>query len=310
VRWAEKSTGPESTVDSSSGGPRVGIGVVPAPQLWHPASLASQAATAATFSGGRFVLGLGTGGYGPQFWESVRLPDKPIAVMRDYVLTLRAAFRGGPVDYHGKTLSLTNFALEQPPPPVPIYLAALGPQMLRLAGQCADGVLMNWASPEAIARSAEVLGEGIAAAGRRREDVTLAMYLRCVVDDDVDAARRILAAEVLDKIAPTDRRDVQSMAGYRGQFVRLGFEDAVIKLEERFLAGASIVDLLDEVPAELCGAAGFYGRAADAPGRIAELARGLDEVVLRVVPTRKGPEAARAAMTALAPDRVRAAMAA
>lgn len=302
MRWAERSAGPTTPA------PQVGIGVVPAPQLWNPASLASQAATASLFSGGRFILGIGTGGYGPQFWESVRLPNRPIGVMRDYVGALRAAFRGGPVDYDGKTLSLHNFALEQAPPAVPIYLAALGPQMLRLAGECADGVLLNWSSPETIAQSRRSLEEGMAKADRQRSDVTLSMYLRCAVDDDVDAARRIIASEILDKIVPTGRRELDSMLGYRGQFVRLGFEADVVRLERLFAAGASIHDLLDEVPAELCSAAGYYGTAEDAPARVAELAQGLDEVVVRVVPTRRDPETAIKTMRALAPDRVRSAM--
>lgn len=301
VRWSEESA------RYSDRATRVGIGVVPAPQLWHPASLASQAATTAGFAGGRFILGIGTGGYGPEFWESVRLPDRPIAVMGDYVGALRASFRGGPVDYQGRTISLRNFSLDQAPPAVPIYLGALGPQMIRLAGRCADGALMNWASPQAIAQSARWLEEGIAAAGRDRSEVSLAMYLRCVVDDDVDSARRVVAAEILDKVTPTGRRGPQSTLGYRGQFVRLGFEDHIVKLEQRLADGATAADLLDEVPAELCSAAGYYGTAQDAPSRVAELAQGLDEVIIRVVTARPGLAAVIATMEALAPARIHAA---
>ena len=73
---------------------RTGISVVPAARMWTPLSLAAQAATLAQLSSGRFVLGLGTGGYGPGFWASVGLPDRPIAVMREYVTEVRGLLAG------------------------------------------------------------------------------------------------------------------------------------------------------------------------------------------------------------------------
>src|ERR1700761_1766181 len=71
-----------------------GISVVPAVRMWTPPGLAAQAATLAQLSGGRFVLGLGTGGYGPGFWASTGLPNRPIAVMREYVTAVRGLLRG------------------------------------------------------------------------------------------------------------------------------------------------------------------------------------------------------------------------
>ena len=56
------------------------------------------AATLAQLSAGRFVLGLGTGGYGPGFWASVGLPDRPIAVMREYVTEVRGLLAGQQVN--------------------------------------------------------------------------------------------------------------------------------------------------------------------------------------------------------------------
>src|ERR1700728_1356485 len=79
---------------SQDTGLRTGISVVPAARMWTPLGLAAQAATLAQLSAGRFVLGLGTGGYGPGFWESVGLPDRPIAVMREYVTQVRALLAG------------------------------------------------------------------------------------------------------------------------------------------------------------------------------------------------------------------------
>ena len=73
---------------------RTGIAVVAAAQMWTPLGLAAQAATLAQLSGGRFVLGLGTGGYGPGFWASVGQPNRPIAVMREYVTEVRDLLAG------------------------------------------------------------------------------------------------------------------------------------------------------------------------------------------------------------------------
>ena len=81
---------------------RTGIAVVPAARMWSPLGLAAQAATLAQLSSGRFVLGLGTGGYGPGFWASVGLPNRPIAVMREYVTQVRALLAGETVTA-GKT---------------------------------------------------------------------------------------------------------------------------------------------------------------------------------------------------------------
>ena len=129
---------------------RTGISVVPAARMWTPLALAAQAATLAQLSAGQFVLGLGTGGYGPGFWASVGLPDRPIAVMREYVTEVRGLLAGQQVTA-GPIIARADSAPGAPGwpqsaslgladlPPAPVYLAALGPQMLRLAGQVADG---------------------------------------------------------------------------------------------------------------------------------------------------------------------------
>ena len=132
---------------------RTGISVVPAARMWTPLSLAAQAATLAQLSSGRFVLGLGTGGYGPRFWASVGLPDRPIAVMRAYATEVRGLLAGQQVTA-GRIVTRAGMSpgapgwprsaslgLAGPPsapvylaglPPAPVYLASLGPQMLRL----------------------------------------------------------------------------------------------------------------------------------------------------------------------------------
>jgi alkanesulfonate monooxygenase SsuD/methylene tetrahydromethanopterin reductase-like flavin-dependent oxidoreductase (luciferase family) len=303
---------------------RSGISVVPAARMWTPLSLAVQAATLAQVSGGQFVLGLGTGGYGPGFWASVGLPDRPIAVMREYVTEVRDLLAGkqvtaGPIiagdgtagdgDRCGApgwplsvSLGLANL------PPAPVYLAALGPQMLRLTGETADGALLNWATPERIAISRARIDEGAARAGRDPGSVPMTMYIRVCIDDDVAAARHAFATQVLGYSMA--RPGSPKSAGYRGLFGQMGFEAELTELEERRDKGAALPELVAAVPDEMLHAVGYFGPAAGAPAAFARLSAGLDEAIVRVITARPGPEPVNEAMAALTPALIRDAQAA
>ena len=73
---------------------------------------------------------------------------------------------------------------------MPVALGALGPKMLTLAGEAADGAALNWCTPEQVAASREIVAKGAQAAGRDPSEVAMIEYIRICVDDDVDAARR------------------------------------------------------------------------------------------------------------------------
>jgi alkanesulfonate monooxygenase SsuD/methylene tetrahydromethanopterin reductase-like flavin-dependent oxidoreductase (luciferase family) len=291
---------------------RSGIAVVPAARMWTPLGLAAQAATLAQLSSGRFVLGLGTGGYGPGFWASVGLPDRPIAVMRTYVTQIRALLADetvtvGETDVGGGTpgwprsASLGTHDL----PPAPVYLAALGPQMLRLAGETADGVLLNWATPEHIAVSRAQIDEGAARAGRKPGSVPVTMYIRVCIDDDVAAARQALGRQVLGYAL--GQPSIPQTAGYRGMFGRMGFEEVLRDLEARREQHAPLSQLVDAIPEQMLQAVGYYGPAVAAPAAFVRLSAGLDEAIVRVITARPGLEPVIAAMAALTPSRIRAA---
>ncbi len=294
---------------------RTGIAVVPAARMWTPLGLAAQAATLAQLSSGRFVLGLGTGGYGPGFWASVGLPNRPIAVMREYVTQVRALLAGQTVTA-GETVTGAvgggmpgwpgSASLEAADlPPAPVYLAALGPQMLRLAGEAADGALLNWATPEHIAVSRARIDEGVARAGRDPGAVPVTMYIRVCIDDDVAAARQALGQQVLGYAL--GQPGVPQDAGYRGLFGRMGFEEVLRDLEARRDQGATPSQLVDAIPEQMLQAVGYYGPAAAAPAAFARLSAGLDEAVVRVITVRPGLEPVIAAMAALTPSLIRAA---
>jgi alkanesulfonate monooxygenase SsuD/methylene tetrahydromethanopterin reductase-like flavin-dependent oxidoreductase (luciferase family) len=291
---------------------RTGISVVPAIRMWTPLGLATQAATLAQLSSGRFVLGIGTGGYGPGFFASVGLPDKPIAIMREYVTQTRELLAGqtvtaGPVaaaaGAPGWPASAALMARDLPA--APVYLAALGPQMLRLAGEAADGALLNWATPERIAASRERIDEGSARAGRAPGSVPMTMYIRVCIDDDVAAARQAFGLQVLGYAM--GRPGIPDTSGYRGLFAQMGFGAELTELEQRRDRGESLASLVPDVPDEMLRAVGYYGPAGAAPAVFAELSAGLDETIVRVITARPGLEPVREALAALTPELIRAA---
>ncbi|MBO0833721.1 MAG: LLM class flavin-dependent oxidoreductase, partial [Actinobacteria bacterium] len=291
---------------SEETGLRTGISVVPAALMWTPAALAMQAATVAELSGRRFVLGLGTGGVGPGFWSAAGLPERPIAVMRSYATAVRALLAGETVSSDGLTLGPRITALRASGlPQVPVYLAALGSQMLRLTGEVADGALLNWATPDRIAAGRELIAEGARRAGRDPGSVPLTMYVRVCVDEDIQAGRRALGSQVLSYAMAAP--GAPKTGGYRGMFSQMGYDDVLTELEDRRDRGASLPDLVDAAPDELLLAVGYYGPAAGAASAYARLSAGLDETVVRIITTRPGPERVAAAMSALTPDRIRAA---
>jgi alkanesulfonate monooxygenase SsuD/methylene tetrahydromethanopterin reductase-like flavin-dependent oxidoreductase (luciferase family) len=293
---------------------RTGISVVPAARMWTPLSLALQAATLAQLSSGRFVLGLGTGGYGPDFWASVGLPNRPIAVMREYVTQVRALLDGQQVTT-GEAVAGAAIAGGSPGwprsaslgvkdlPAAPVYLAALGPQMLRLAGETADGALLNWATPDRIAASRAEIDAGAARAGRAPGSVPMTMYIRVCIDDDVAAARLAFGTQVLGYAMA--RPGMPKNAGYRALFAEMGFDAELTELEQRRDQGAGMPELVATAPEEMLQAVGYYGPAGPAPAAFARLSAGLDETVVRVITARPGLDPVLAAMNALTPALIR-----
>jgi alkanesulfonate monooxygenase SsuD/methylene tetrahydromethanopterin reductase-like flavin-dependent oxidoreductase (luciferase family) len=147
---------------------RLGTGVVPI-YTRTPATMAQTAATIDELSGGRLTLGLGVS-HRPvvEAWHGQTI-DRPVAEMREYVAIVRAILRGDdPPDGEKWRTSFRLLGLS-PCPQLPIYIAALSPAMLRLAGEVADGVLLWLCNPSYIRDV--VIPE--VRAGRERAGLTL-----------------------------------------------------------------------------------------------------------------------------------------
>jgi len=147
---------------------KIANGVIPV-QTRTPIVYGQAAATLAHLAPGRFALGLGLSSeiiVGQ--WHG--LPFTPsIQQMREAVQIIRMTAAGERVNLEGRFYRLKNFRLAIPAPsPVPrIYLAALGPRMCELAGEVADGVLLNWIPPAAVPASLRHVEAGARRAGRR-----------------------------------------------------------------------------------------------------------------------------------------------
>src|SRR5262245_7324207 len=181
----------QATTEIVPEGLSVGISVVPYP-AWTVPTLAAEAATVSEFTNGRFNLGIGLGRYPHEgFRNQYGLPlVPPLALTRDYLCTLRSLFAGAIVDYDGKGVHLHGVQLGIHAPRVPVYLAAMGQQMLRLSGEQSDGVTPNWSSADEIASMRSHVAEGARRAGREPSEVPFAQYIRVCVDNDEEAARR------------------------------------------------------------------------------------------------------------------------
>lgn len=291
----------EASAEIVSGGLTVGTSVIPFPGYSVP-SLAAESATLSDLSGGKFVLGIGLGSYPSETLR--RQLDLPLVsaidFTRDYLSPLRTLLAGETVDYDGAVVHLHDLKLGLSAPPAPIYLAAMGQRMLRLAGELANGVTPNWSSPEQIVWLREQVAQGARQAGRDPSEVPFAQYIRVCVDEDAEAARRAFATQVLRYAMA--RPGQPKTHGYRGHFGRMGFEDVLLQLEARRDAGEPLSALVDALPTDLLRRVGYFGPPAGAAEELRRLAQGLDEAMVRIISVRSGDlEACLTTVRACAP---------
>ena len=148
-----------------------------------PATLAMCAAGVAEIAPGRFCLGIGSGSQPiVESWNG-GVFDHPATRVRETVQFLRRALVGERVVFTGATFSVDGFRLSRPPArPIPIYVAALRPGMLRVAGEVGDGVILNWLSAKDVPQSIAVVREAAQNAGR--DPATIEITARLLINVD------------------------------------------------------------------------------------------------------------------------------
>ncbi|MGZ8578551.1 MAG: LLM class flavin-dependent oxidoreductase, partial [Actinomycetota bacterium] len=207
------------------------------------------------------------------------------------VVMLRKAFAGARVEAPDRTTFRLGLLPERPPA---IWVAALGPKAVRVAGEVADGVILNWCTPERVEEAAARVAEAAEAADRDPSAVTVAVYVRGCVLDDEDAA---LAA------AAVCTGEYASYPAYARQFAAMGFGR-----EAELAATAHAARRPQDVPAALVRAVCLVGEAPAARERLeAFRAAGAHvPVVYPVLASGDRPAAeALATLSALAPPRGR-----
>jgi len=168
---------------------RIGTAVIPV-YTRTPSVMAAGAGSLAQLAAGRVVLGIGASSETiVDTWGGVPF-SRPLNRIRETVGVLRSMLAGERVTFEGRTIRTRGFRLVSPPPrPVPIYLAALMPPMLELAGEIADGVILNFMPVEAVPRMLEHVRRGAERAGRDASQLEIVSRFQTVVTDDVAAAR-------------------------------------------------------------------------------------------------------------------------
>jgi alkanesulfonate monooxygenase SsuD/methylene tetrahydromethanopterin reductase-like flavin-dependent oxidoreductase (luciferase family) len=212
-----------------------GISVAPAPGE-TPAFYAEHARRVWEGTGGTFILGIGSGQM-----------QHPAPGMRRYLRELRPLLPDGP----------------------PIHLAALGPLMLKVAAEEADGAALNWCSHDQVLWSRRLVEEAAAKLGRPTP--VIGQYIRTAVDPDAALARATLGTAA--------RRYALISRSYRSHFVRKGFADELRRLES---------DETAEPSQSFLASSGAAGAPGEVRPHFEHLAEGLDIAIVRVLVTRPG----------------------
>lgn len=174
----------------------IGTGILN-PYTIDPSEIAMFAATMDELSGNRFNLGLAAGA--ADFLRWVGIPQgQPLVRTREAIEAIRHLLGGNHADMAGNFLQWTSEAyLRWPPPRVtPIYLGAMGPRMLALAGELADGVLPLLFPPEHYFTVQPLVGQGLAIRRPQLPSLDFAACIWVSLSSDKVAARRELAQKI------------------------------------------------------------------------------------------------------------------
>ena len=220
--------------------------------------------------------------------------DRPLARMREYVDVFRRLTAGERLRHEGLYRTRAP-AMEPTEPPIPVYIGALGERMLELAGEIADGVILNYPTASVIERSVAAIERGIARAGRRREEVRVVAFLRSVIDESYERASAPIREELLAYLmAPV----------YRRVFTEDGFGEDCEMFERRWRARER-TEAIAGISEGFVRAHAVVGRSAEECREVAAglVAAGLDEAFLYPIAAagRDKQEAMLETIRALAP---------
>ncbi|MEM2096325.1 MAG: LLM class flavin-dependent oxidoreductase [Candidatus Caldarchaeum sp.] len=178
---------------------KLGTGVL---HTWtrNVVTLATTFTTLDELTDGRACLGIGV------LWEPMAskigvVRRKPLKAMREHVIVLKKLFKGEEVFFQGEFVNVRGVRLERVPKNVPVYVGATGFKMMELAGEIADGVLLNYlVSHEYNRKALEHISAGARRSGRKLEDIDRPQLLAVAFSNDLEKAYskgRLMVAEYL-----------------------------------------------------------------------------------------------------------------
>jgi F420-dependent oxidoreductase-like protein len=264
-------------------------------------SAAMTAMTAATLdqlSGGRMILGIGSSG--PQVaegWHGQRF-GKQIMRTREYVEVVRKALRREKLEFHGESIDLPlpdgpgkalKLTIKPVQDEIPIYLAAIGPNNVKLAGEIADGWIPMFFSPEHVQEFRPLLEEGAQKSGRSLDDFRIAPSVQVLITDDEAAAHDVIRPFVALYVGGMGSREKNF---YNALVTRYGFEEEAKEVQDLYLEGKKD-EAAAAVPDELLEMCNLVGPESYVKERI-EAFRESGVTHLNVIPATEDPVATTA----------------
>ncbi|MFT6117655.1 MAG: putative F420-dependent oxidoreductase [Candidatus Azotimanducaceae bacterium] len=249
--WTVEANGTDAmtllgAVAAAAPGLALGTGILPVQLRTPPLTAMSAATLQALNPDADVLLGLGVSAPGILQQHGIKATDKPIGLMREYVALLRECLSGESVTFEGDYFQVKRFRLGIPPSErtPKIVLAALNPQMLKLAGEIADGVLLNYLPASHVGPSIEQVRKG--------GNATIYAYVHAAVG-------------ALERRANSARRDLFNYAmadGYARMFRQAGFTDEINELRARH-AEKDRDGALAAISERMIQAINFIGSEAD-----------------------------------------------
>ena len=277
---------------------RIGLGTGILPMFGRsPLITAMSSAGLAAVSNDRFILGLGVGnrpatenGHGLKY-------EKPIDHLRDLIQIVRGLLQGEEVSHQGKAITVSQVTLGPAAPKVKlsIYIAALGPRMLELAGEVADGVLLSWTAAHYLPHAIQLVRDGAKKAGRDPSEVEISGYLRVAVTDDIAAGRAGLQQQIARYSSSTHYQNFFRSTGFEAEMV--GAETARGHADNPAMASAIGESMQEEI--------GVVGPADVCLARIEELRNmGLTKLIVAPIAIGDLKESYESTIRALAPNQI------
>ena len=247
------------------------------PYLWHPTPTAMALATLDEIAPGRVAVAIGTGN--PLFLqESGHAVDKPVRANRELTEAMRKLWSGEAVHMAGDFVKLSGARLAfKPSAPIPVYIAAMGPDMLRLAGRIGDGVVLSAGlSTDSVKQSLALCAEGAARDKRDLSAFRRAGYLFFGTSrqpkEAVEAVRQKLAFVMRNKFLA---------ANIKASGIPVDQEAVMAAIARRDIAGAAAL-----VPDEAVEAFSIAGSPEHCTRRLRDfIDAGLREPVLGLIGT-------------------------